>query len=374
MKMLAVHQSSEMYGSDRSFLSAIEAIIENAGSPLQVCVVLPDEGPLTEHLRSIGANVDLVPDGYLRRSELRSPLRFLAALWRGVTALRRKLGGGDVIYVNTLVCVSAILSGGMFSKRLIVHVREIPRPLEAVFFRVLLRICRAELVFNSNATRKALGLDGRVLYNGVDSPQDYVSAAACKRRSADQLRILVIGRINAWKGQGLLLDAAAILEREVSIRIVGSSIPSQLHIVDELRAQARDLPDNVNVEFFEFCDDPGMHYRWADYVVVPSTRPEPFGRVAIEGMSFGKPVVAAAHGGLLEIITDGASGCLFDPGSVQSLATVLRHLPEHGSDGYCAMSSAAREAFMSHFSVESYAREVRELFKEFGATACLEQS
>jgi len=369
MKLLAVHQSSEMYGSDRSFLSAIEALIEKGGSSLQVCVVLPDEGPLTEQLRLIGASVDLVPDGYLRRSELRSPMRFLAALWRGITALRRKLGKDDVIYVNTLVCVSAILSGGLFSRRLIVHVREIPRPLEAIFFRVLLKVCRAELVFNSNATKTALGLDGRVLYNGVESPQDYVSGATCELRGAGQMRILVIGRINSWKGQGLLLDAAAALEGAVSIRIVGSSIPSQLHIVDDLKAQAGNLPDNVSVEFFEFCDDPAMHYGWADYVVVPSTRPEPFGRVAIEGMSFGKPVVASAHGGLLEIVTDGVSGYFFDPGNVQSLVAVLRDLPEFGSEGYCAISSAAREAFVKRFSVESYAREVCEMFKELGATA-----
>lgn len=369
MKLLAVHQSSEMYGSDRSFLSAVKAIFEGAADPASVRVILPDEGPLTDQLRLMGVNVDLISDGYLRRSELRSPLRFMVALWRGVSIFKRKLGDGDMVYVNTLVCLSAILSGGIFRKRLIVHVREIPRPIEATIFRLLLRLCRAELVFNSYATKDALGLDGRVLYNGVESPLEYVPAASRGDRSAPGLRILVIGRINAWKGQELLLDAAGSLEGIVSIRVVGSSIPSQLHIVDQLKTQARNMPSNVNVEFHEFCDDPSMHYRWADYVVVPSTRPEPFGRVAIEGMSFGKPVIAAAHGGLLEIVRQGANGCFFEPGNARSLSAVLRGLPECGSEAYSGMSSAAREDFIARFSVESYAREVRELFKELGELA-----
>ena len=46
------------------------------------------------------------------------------------------------------------------------------------------------------------------------------------------------------------------------------------------------------------CADMPAAYGWADLVIAPSTRPEAFGRVAVEAGAMAKPVVAAAHGGI----------------------------------------------------------------------------
>jgi glycosyltransferase involved in cell wall biosynthesis len=69
----------------------------------------------------------------------------------------------------------------------------------------------------------------------------------------------------------------------------------------------------------------------ADIALVPSIEPEPFGRVAIEAMACGLPVVAANHGGLTEIVQDGVTGYLVTPGSAQALADAVERLSKNES-------------------------------------------
>lgn len=64
----------------------------------------------------------------------------------------------------------------------------------------------------------------------------------------------------------------------------------------------------------------------AGVAVVPSVWPEPFGMVAVEAMAAGVPVVAAAGGGLAEIVVDGVTGALVRPGDPAGLARAVRDL------------------------------------------------
>jgi glycosyltransferase involved in cell wall biosynthesis len=77
------------------------------------------------------------------------------------------------------------------------------------------------------------------------------------------------------------------------------------------------------VHFVPFVSDIYNVWRASDIAVVPSTEPEPFGMVAIEAMACGLPVVAAAHGGLLDIVLDGQTGLLFEPRDASALAEQL---------------------------------------------------
>ena len=64
----------------------------------------------------------------------------------------------------------------------------------------------------------------------------------------------------------------------------------------------------------------------ADALVVPSTRPEPLGLVALEAGAAGLPVVASAAGGVAEAVRDGVSGLLVAPGDPAALAAALARL------------------------------------------------
>ena len=59
-------------------------------------------------------------------------------------------------------------------------------------------------------------------------------------------------------------------------------------------------------------------------VVVPSAWEETFGLVVVEAMAAGVPVIAANHGSLPELVTDGVDGVVFRPGDPASLAGALQ--------------------------------------------------
>jgi glycosyltransferase involved in cell wall biosynthesis len=67
-------------------------------------------------------------------------------------------------------------------------------------------------------------------------------------------------------------------------------------------------------------------YEKADICVFPSVWPEPFGRVAVEAMAAGKPVIASRVGGLKDIVVDGKTGFLVKPGDADELAKKINIL------------------------------------------------
>jgi glycosyltransferase involved in cell wall biosynthesis len=73
-------------------------------------------------------------------------------------------------------------------------------------------------------------------------------------------------------------------------------------------------------------DDPVAVFASADVVVVPSKLPEPFGKVVVEAMALGRPVVATTPGGPAEVITSGVDGLLVPADDVAALVDALRGL------------------------------------------------
>lgn len=362
-EILCLHQGAELYGSDRSFLSAVEALAEG-GCALDV--VLPSDGELAEQLGHIpSVRLAFYDKGIIRKRELRNPPMFIWRMLAGWLFYLRRFSRYRVIYINTVVMFSALLAACFYrfsSRRMICHVREIPGRRQLRFFRGLFRVSGIELLYNSKATRDAFGLPGQVIYNGVEAD----TQGAQPMLADDCINLLLIGRINHWKGQSFFLDALGALpagaRQRFRVRIVGSPFEGYEYLLNELAARIATLGLVDLVQQIPFCADPSEHYRWADYVVVPSTQPEPFGRVAIEAFAFGKPVVAAAHGGLVEIVQPGQSGLLFAPADVSALALALEGLPQRSREQYAELSRGARKRFESKFSLTSYKANIRAFF------------
>jgi glycosyltransferase involved in cell wall biosynthesis len=95
--------------------------------------------------------------------------------------------------------------------------------------------------------------------------------------------------------------------------------------------------------------------RHVDVLVAPS-RQEPFGTVLAEAMAVGTPVVATRVGGLAEVVEDGVTGRLVDPGRPDQLAAaVLEVLGRREAMGAAARRSARR------FDADAYAARVERL-------------
>jgi glycosyltransferase involved in cell wall biosynthesis len=142
----------------------------------------------------------------------------------------------------------------------------------------------------------------------------------------------VLGRISSWKGQEVLARAVAewpLAEAGAVALVAGAAWPGQEHFEQDLRALSGSLGLDGRLRMVGFRD-PALVYGAADIVVVPSTRPDPLPNAALEAAASGCCVVAAALGGLPEIIRDGHTGRLFAPGDPVALAAVLAELMAGG--------------------------------------------
>lgn len=358
MKILCVHQGHELYGSDRSFVSSVQ-IVRDAFPAATIDVLLPREGELfrvlqrVERVRTIVAEI-----GSVRSDDARRPI---AAIVRTVTRARaavRRIAAYDAVYVNTAVVADYILATRFSRACAVIHVREIPSSsLAKLAFSSLLAVSPAFKIFNSKRTRSSYWFvnprRSAAVHNGVEP----IIAEPLQARDDRPLHLLLIGRINEWKGHDLLLDAVASMPPEdrarLKVRMVGNAPEGKERLERAImeRVAAEDLQGSV--ELHPFSDDPSTHFAWADAVVVPSTRPEPFGRVAVEAMSAGRPVVAANHGGLTEIVRHGVDGLLFRPNDAGDLVACL-HTLWRDRRALAGMGEAGRASYRERFSVDSY--------------------
>lgn len=365
LAIVMVHQGAELYGSDRSFLSALRALREQHPDA-SIDVVLPEPGPIVDHVAQYASRIQYDENGVLRKKKLKArPLSTLANMvraWRRHCSLFERY---DVCYVNTVVCVAAIAALRGRRAASYVHVREIPSRVALRVFSALLRFSRAALIYNSNATATAFRMPGTVIYNGVDG---YAEIAPVPARGGRPLRLAIIGRINPWKGQQFVLDALRTLGRALplELRIVGDVFPGYETVLGQLRATASACAQSVEIR--GFSKDPAEHYAWADYALVPSVLPEPFGRVAIESFASSRPVIAAATGGLTEIVTHGATGFLFKPNDAPDLLRVLEHALALADDDYARLANAARACYVNGFTVETYMRAIAQTVQAPHAT------
>lgn len=125
------------------------------------------------------------------------------------------------------------------------------------------------------------------------------------------------GRLSAEKGITLLARVARLLA-DIPFRVAGDG-----PLAADLRAQA-----GANIEFVGRLGAEALaeFYRGARMVVVPSIGFETFCLVALEAMAHAKPVVAARIGALPELVRDGVSGVLFEPGNAGELSARIAQL------------------------------------------------
>jgi len=375
--VLVVHSSAELYGSDKSLLDFVQARRDE----FEFTVALPEDGPLVPLLRAAGARVAVMDVCKLRRDMLRPA--GLLAVWRStrrcVAALQTLAAERpfDIVHSNTM----AVLGGALLARRLglphLWHVREIVANSRAMTwgFRGLAWWLATRLVCNSGQTRDWIagpGLAGRceVVWNGVDLP--VVPDLRAQERQAlgyadDELVFCFVGRLNAWKGQLLAVEAFEKLQARRPGRqrmlIVGSAFAGQEHFEAELEARVAASPRREAIRRLPFRDDIDSIWQAADVVLVPSLEPEPFGRVAIEAMSHARPVIAAGHGGLVEIVDDGRTGLLFKPRDAEALASAMESLAAD-PELRLGMGRAGRERQASMFSVAAYAERMSRIFKQ----------
>ena len=110
------------------------------------------------------------------------------------------------------------------------------------------------------------------------------------------------------------------------------------------------------------CADMPAAFKAATVVIQPSLEPEAFGRSAAEAQAMGAPVIAAALGGLPEVISDGASGFLVRPGDSDVLAGALNRLLTMTKNDRAAMGLAGMQRARRLFAKETLQEETLSVY------------
>jgi glycosyltransferase involved in cell wall biosynthesis len=187
------------------------------------------------------------------------------------------------------------------------------------------------------------------------------AAAGLPPAPADTVRVGLVATFARWKGHEVFLDAVAQIGAEVPCRfyIVGGPIYQSLgsqYTLDELRARATALGLNGRLGFAGYQADPAGALRALDVVVHASTRPEPFGRVIVEGMACGRAVVAIRAGGAAELFDDGTTALGCPPNDPAALAgAIVRLVADPGLRS--RLGAAGRQAALARFDRRRLAAE-----------------
>ena len=213
----------------------------------------------------------------------------------------------------------------------------------------------------------------RVIPRGVDPvifdpdaiSSDRIAHMAQTLRLPDgMMTVLMPGRLTSWKGQAILLRAIARLaRRDVCCVLVGSD-QGRTKYTKELEKIADSLKISDRVRIIGQVDDIPAALMLSDVVVHASTQPEAFGRVVIEAMAMGRPVIATDLGGPSETVERGVTGWLTDPGSVESLVTALDEALSMDPQTRLVLGYRARSAVLNGYSLQSMREATLEVYEE----------
>ena len=208
------------------------------------------------------------------------------------------------------------------------------------------------------------------IYDGIDCTQFAPGGGAAVRREfdipADAPLVGIVGHIQDWKGQLLVAEAVArVRARSPELRclVVGGVHRQGAEYAARLaeRIAAPDLAGHVILTGAR--RDVGACLDALDLVIHSSTRPEPFGRVLIEAMALGRPVIAPREGGPCVIVVDAETGILVPPRDAETLADAIGQLVGDPTRR-ALMGQAGRVRVDAVFDIRHHARAMQAVFDD----------
>ncbi|MEH1821964.1 MAG: glycosyltransferase family 4 protein [Nostoc sp.] len=337
MKILFLDQSGKPGGAELCLIDIAKPYGDRA------LVGLFADGPFKDLLQQNNIPVEVLATQAIqvrKESSLLQGLKSLGQLAPLITKVVKKARKYDLIYANTQKALVVGALASFFSCRpLVYHLHDIlsKEHFSQTNLRIAINLANrfASLVIaNSEASKTAFVQAGgrqniiEVIYNGFD-PKTYQVNESDINKLQQQLGLqgkFVVGhfsRLAPWKGQHILINALAKCPPEVTVILVGDALFGEQEYVQDLHQQVTQLGLENRIKFLGFRSDIPQLMAACNLVAHTSTSPEPFGRVIVEAMLCGKPVVAAKAGGVMELVEHGLNGFLVTPGEPEELAQVI---------------------------------------------------
>lgn len=356
-------------GVERSTVEINEALRDAGWTSL----VASEGGPLVAEIEQAGGRHVTLP---LNRKD---PV----ALWQNAASLARLIREAQVDVVHARSRAPA-WSGWLAARRAGQHfvttyhgayAENLPfkRRYNGVMAKGERVIVASRFVAKLVAARHGVGTDRlRLIPRGVD-PAVFDPAAVTPERVAalrdswpverDVPVIVLPGRITGWKGQTVLLQAAARMRRRDPVIVFVGAPQTQGHL-SSLRAEAARLDLSGRLCLPGDCRDMPAALALADVVVHASTEPEAFGRVVIEAQAMARPVIASDLGGPVETVEDGVTGWRTPPGDATALAKALDTVLAMDLAERAGIGAAARAAVLRGFTTKAMQQATLAVYRE----------
>ena len=383
MEVAFITHYSSLYGANRSLLDLIDGLRRFG---VNAHVISTEDGQIRESLSDRNVPFVVIPFhrwvGW-RPNHTKLPGRVKAHIrWRKETITRllgnlyvsRNIASQlrdwdiDVVYTNSSVTQVGLMAARILSLPHVWHLREFcdlhfnlkfdwgKNYFEDYIGRSDAIISISKAVEDYYLKRVAAERK-RVVYNGVASCEfiESMHPEGNLKPSGEPYQFLMLGAIQENKGHGEALQAFAELKRaglKVRLVIAGEGDTPRVESV------ARESGVLDMIEFRGYVDDPFTVLRESDALLVCS-RHEAMGRVTVEAMSAGIPVIGYDQAGTSELIQHEYNGLLYK-GGPKELAMAMRRFIEDpawaselGKNGWCV----AREKY----SIERYAEQIYEV-------------
>jgi glycosyltransferase involved in cell wall biosynthesis len=346
-------------GVERGTIEITQAIVEAEA----VALVASAGGPLVHSVRRAGGRHFMLP--LLSRDPV--------TIWRNAARLEALIRAENVTLVHARSRAPA-WAAWLACKRTGTHFvttyhgvygEDLPfkRHYNAIMARGEIVIAASRYVADVVETRHKLDPSRiRVIPRGVDpmvfNPDsisaDRIARMAQSMRIPDgMLTVVIPGRLTAWKGQAVLLQAVARLSRrDVCCVLVGSD-QGRTRYTRELETLSERLGIADRVRIVGQVEDMPAALMLSDVVVHASTQAEAFGRVVIEAQAMGRPVIATDLGGPSETVRAGVTGWLTRPADVDSLVWALEDALSMDADSRMALGSRARASVLNGYTLQA---------------------
>ena len=333
-KVAIVFPSSYIGGSEKAMVETIQSLVENG---IEIYAIFPNEGKIIELVRPFCRETHVIFYEWWALPVKVSFVRKIKFLYRALEssfAFKRYIEKNniDVVVTATLTFPQAALGAFFASKKHIWYIHEFGKEdhgLQFIFGERLscwmMNTLSTRILVNSKIVFKKFSelipsKKMEILYGAIDIPRIEVNEI-----SNPTFNLIILGRIAPGKRQEDGILALANLNKRgipARLKLIGTSDETYLRYLKDVIA-AKEM--SKFVEFVDFTDDPFEYLRQSDVVIVPS-RLEAFGRVTIEAMKCGKPVIASDTGASPELIVEEWNGMLYPYSNVTELSSKLERL------------------------------------------------
>lgn len=348
-------------------------------------IIFAPEGELLQKARSEGIDVVALPSYRARmtKNPVFLVVYMMGMLWAGwKLALLMRKSQVDLIHANS---IRAGMMAGLFRwyhhLPVVWHVRDMPP--QGIIGKLIKRLAGStsqaiigisESVIQgiehpSVAERCHLVHNGVELKSFTSEEKQFIKARIRSELTTpqDAQVLAIIGQIAPWKRQEDAIESFASLvreERNVVLWIIGEAKFRQENerYLGRLQEKVKSLGLGDKVKFTGFREDVLEICCAADLLLLCSDQ-EPFGRVIIEAMSQGTPVIGTRGGGVPEIIEHGMSGFMYEIGNTDELTHYIRQVLDDQAV-WSSFSYNGQERAREMFSITKTSYKVEQIYKE----------